>query len=460
MLFYVFLDSRIWEENSKGGTMHDKNSLARRDFLKYTTLGVVGAGIPYRKAIDGVRPPTTTDILKIKEYRTLGRTGFKVSDISAGEHQGNGAILSMLLDAGVNYIDTGESYGRGRDERVIGQVLKNRDRKSVFITTKLYLSKDRTKSSILDRARKCLERLQMDYIDCMMIHSPQNVATIKEQGFHDAMAELKAEGRVLYLGLSNHGTHWGSLQPEESMEKIMLAAAEDGRFDVMLLVYNFLAKENGGKVLKVCAEKNIGTTLMKTNPVADYLYFKREGDTLEKEGKEIPEYLKSVLSRYELLVEEAQDFIKKYNLSNPQKIREAATRYALDNPNVHTICATCNTFEEAEAFVKLSGGRFTPEDKKTLRAYAQGGGMFYCRHACGLCESHCPHHVPVNTIMRYNHYYIAQHREKHAMQKYSELLTARAEKCLDCEGLCESSCPFNIPIHALLIHAHHRLTLA
>jgi predicted aldo/keto reductase-like oxidoreductase len=293
----------------------------------------------------------------------------------------------------------------------------------------------------------------------MMIHSAQNVATIKEKGFHDAMSELKSEGRIRFVGISNHGTHWGSLQPEESMEKILLAAAQDGRFDVMLLVYNFLAKENGEKVLKVCTDKNIGTTLMKTNPVADYLYFENEVERLKKEGKEIPAYLKRVMSRYELLVKEAQVFVKKNNLKNNDEIRKAAVRYALDNPHVHTVCATCSNFEEAEAFVKLSGSRFTQQDKTTLAAYAQGCSIFYCRHACGLCEANCPHHVPVNSIMRYNHYFVAQHREKHAMLKYSKLPTVKAERCLSCEGRCEAACPYNVPIQALLINAHNRLTL-
>ncbi len=439
--------------------MRRRSSLGRRRFLKYSTLGMIGAGIPYRKAIDGVPITARPEKLKIKEYRILGRTAFKVSDISAGEHQGNEAILKMLLDAGVNYIDTGESYGRGRDERIIGQVLKNRDRKSIFVTTKLYLSKDRTKASIIDRTRKCLERLQTDYIDCMMIHSAQNIATIKDKGFHDAMSQLKTEGRVRFVGISNHGTHWGTLEPEESMEQILLAAAEDGRFDMMLFVYNYLAKENGEKILKVCAEKNIGTTLMKTNPVADYLFFQDEVEHFKKEGEDIPEYLKQVLSRYEQLVKEAQGFINKHNLKNILEIREAAVRYALNNPHVHTICATCNTFEEAEAFIELSGSRFTSQDKKTLTVYAQGCGIFYCRHACGLCEGSCPHHVPVNSIMRYSHYYVAQHREKHAMKKYADLPTAKADRCLNCEGYCETSCPFGVPIHALLIQTHRRLML-
>jgi predicted aldo/keto reductase-like oxidoreductase len=199
---------------------------------------------------------------------------------------------------------------------------------------------------------------------------------------------------------------------------------------------------------------------MKTNPVADYLYFEYEVDKYKKEGKEVPKFYSRLFPRYEKLVEESQGFVKKYNLENSNEIRDAAIRYSLNNPHVNAVCATFSNFEDVEGFLKLSGRRFSPQDKKTLAAYTQGCGIFYCRHACGLCESSCPHHVPVNTIMRYNHYFVAQHREKHAMQKYSELPTAKADRCLNCEGQCEAACPFNVPIHALLINANNRLTFA
>jgi hypothetical protein len=88
---------------------------------------------------------TSTESPKIKEYRTLGRTGFKVSDISIGTGGSffDPSIINKLLDAGVNYIDTTESYGGGRAEKTVGEVLKKHDRKSIFITSKLgYPSKD------------------------------------------------------------------------------------------------------------------------------------------------------------------------------------------------------------------------------------------------------------------------------------------------------------------------------
>jgi diketogulonate reductase-like aldo/keto reductase len=93
----------------------------------------------------------------------------------------NPAILERMLDAGINYIDTAESYG---NEPLVGSVIKKRDRKSVFISTKLQVEKDLSKEGFLTRARKCLERLQTDYIDCLMMHCPEKVEILKTEGFH------------------------------------------------------------------------------------------------------------------------------------------------------------------------------------------------------------------------------------------------------------------------------------
>ena len=102
----------------------------------------------------------------------------------------------------------------------------------------------------------------------------------------------------------------------------------------------------------------------------------------------------------------------------------------------------------------------TATDKKKLALYLEGCGTFYCRHACGQCENQCPSGVPVNTIMRYHHYYAAQGREKHAMAKYSNLAGNNAALCSNCSGHCESSCPYSVPIQGLLVLAHQTLSLA
>ncbi len=437
--------------------MSQKNALNRRQFLRSSALGLVGTGglaQGIRLRAEEQKKPESP---KIKAYRTLGRTGFKVSDISSGGPM-EPAILSALLDAGVNYIDTAEGYGNGQSERVVGEVMKDRDRTSVFITTKMIIGRKTKKDQVLKRARKSLERLQMDYVDCFMIHGPDHTEIVKTPGFHEAMTELKAEGRVKHCGLSNHGSQYKD--KVDPTEKVIGAAVEDGRFDVILMVYNFIQKDSGETLLKMCREKNIGTTLMKTNPVGGYTMIKESMEALEKEGKDIPPVYKMILPRFKLKADQAQEFIKKYNLQNNSQIREAAIRFVLSNQDMNAVCISFRNFDDVENHIKLSGMRMTGEDKAMLAAYREGCGPFYCRHACGKCEPRCPYGVPVNTIMRYNHYFGAQGREKYAMLEYAKLNTAKADLCQDCKGHCESACPYGVPIHGLLLLAHQRLTLA
>jgi predicted aldo/keto reductase-like oxidoreductase len=429
----------------------------RRSFLRNSAVGIVGAGVlsgtPLLKA-EG----EPGEEVKIKAFRTLGRTGFKVSDIASGGNP-NPAVLRAVLEAGVNYIDTAESYGGGESERSIGKVIKDFDRKSLFITSKLSFRKGSSKENILDRTRKCLERLQTDYLDCMMIHSCQTIDDVKNEGFHAAMKQLKSEGKVRFVGISNHGATYGKAL--ETMENVLMAAVADGRFDVMLLVYSFVQREMGERILKACAEKKIGATLMKTKPVDKYAYYKERFETQAKEkGEEMSQRTKDMLAVFKKRADMALEFMEKKKIKDPREIRDAAVRFVLKNPLVNTVCINFRSFDDIDPYIKLSGSSMTAADKKKLALYLEGCGSFYCRHACGICESKCPHRVPVNTIMRYNHYFASQGLEKYAMEKYAALPTAKADLCGTCTGMCESACPYNVHIHGMLTHAHSNLSPA
>lgn len=442
----------------KRETNRSKQDVTRRSFLGSSAAVLAGVGLSGRKVFSA-GPAGQEKDTKIKEYRTLGRTGFQASDIAFGSGElTEPALLDAVLDAGINYIDSAEGYGRGRTERIIGSVIKKRDRKKIFVTTKLGLRGDITKEAVKDRALKCLERLQTDYVDCLMIHMPSTTEQLKNEAFHAAFQELKTEGRVRFCGLSNHGSQWGEVP--ETMSKVHLAAAEDGRFDVALLVYNFLQREEGEKILKAYKAKNIGATLMKTNPVLNYMEVKEQADQLKGEGKEIPERLQALLERLKSRADATEAFQKKYGLSNYDEIRSAAIKFVLDNPNVSCVCPTIKNFSDLEFYGNLSGARFDMKAEKTLAAYTASYSDLYCRHACGKCEPSCPHAVPVNTIMRYNHYFQAQGREKSAMVKYAALPPNRADKCWTCAGFCESACPYGVPVQGLLMLAHNTLTLA
>ena len=72
--------------------------------------------------------------------------------------------------------------------------------------------------------------------------------------FHEACEQLKKEKKLRFTGISSHGSRDGK---GETMESILMAAVKDGRYAVMLLVYNFIQKEMGDKIMKACKKKNI-----------------------------------------------------------------------------------------------------------------------------------------------------------------------------------------------------------
>ncbi len=435
--------------------MSKKTPIDRRHFLKKSTLGMIGAGVAAKTVFPEAKQEETQPAPKIKGYRTLGKTGFKVSDISLGASMDEG-IIGTALDAGMNYIDTAEQYPG--HHRIVAAAMKGRIRKEVFISTKLQVLEDKTKEGFLKRARKCLEELEMDYVDCIMMHCPEKAETVKTEGFHAAMQELKVEGRVKYVGASNHGSFWYK-DSEETMDKVLLAAADDGRFDLFLFAYNFLKMDQGERVLKVCNEKKIGTVLMKSTPSAIFYSMKANIEAMEKEGKEVNEFRANGLKRYQEKMDKAESFIQKYNLKNPQEIQAAAVRFVLDNPNVNSVCLPPKTYDELDRFISLSGSSLSDLDKAKLAAYTEGCGELYCRHACGVCEPQCPHGVPVNTIMHYFRYFAAQGREKEAMLNYAAIPGVKADVCENCQGLCESACPHNVPVHGMLLLAYNQLTL-
>jgi len=444
--------------------------MKRRSFLGFSSLGLLGTkAFGQDRTSPGPEKAQAgaSEAVSIKEYRMLGRTGFKASDIAVGVTF-TGSILKAVLDAGVNYIDTSEEYGRGHCEKVVGEAIEGRDRKSLFITTKIGLrhpitrevpGAGNTKTDVLRRVYKSLERLKTDYIDCLMIPNAENVNILKSDEFHSAATQLKAEGRVRFVGVSHHGSQWEGGKPEQSMETVLLAAAEDGRFDVMLLAYNFLKQDMGEEVLEACRKKNIGTTLMKTNPVREYFAAQGTAEVQEKSGRELSETVRRRLEALQEKYKQAADFMRVYGLSGPDEIRAAAIRFCLSNPFVHTVCHSFQNFNDVRDIISLSGGRLSSTDKDRLAAYAKGCGSLYCRHACGLCEPGCPFGVPINTIMRYHHYFEAQGREKYAMEEYAALPGPRADLCLGCKGECQPACPHNIPIHGLLIVAHQNLAM-
>jgi predicted aldo/keto reductase-like oxidoreductase len=435
----------------------------RRDFLTKSSIGLVGAGAGFinnRNINVDHYFNKNPDQPVIKEYRLLGRTGFRVSDIGCGPANiSNDNVLKAVIEAGVNFIDTAEFYGNGNNELMVGRAIKGFNRSSIFLNTKIGVTENDTTENIINRVRNCLERLNTDYLDGLMLWNAGSSKAVENKAFHQAFEQMKNEGRVKYCGVSCHGSNMGT-EPEDSMENIIGKAVEDGRFDLVLFVYNYVQQEMGKHILEACTKKNIGTTLMKTDPFGgNYLYILEQLKNYTYENNPIPEKYSKIYDRIIENQKKADSLLKENQLFDNNARREAAISFVLNDPSVHSALISFRTFEDITDYVNLSGTRMTTRNISVINSLKNTCNHLYCRHACGLCEIKCPYNVPVNTIMRYNHYFMAQGREKYAIEKYIELPGSRSDKCLDCEGFCEAACPYGVSIHALLTIAHNNLSL-
>jgi predicted aldo/keto reductase-like oxidoreductase len=428
----------------------------RRKFLKNSTLGIIGAGLLGKKSFAVQSQEQENELPKIKEYRILGRTGFKVSNLGFGRPS-NPAILKAGVKAGINYFDTAPGYGPS--EKDIGSIINEFDRKSLFITTKIHSRKLGSKDEILTSARKSLERLKVDYIDCFQLQTALSCEMVKHSGFHDAVAQLKQEGKVKFCGIACHGSYFPG-NPEDTMENILKCAIDDGRYDLLLVVYNFLHHVQGNNVLKAARKKNIAAVVMKSNPVRKYNLMKDYAEQLEAENKEFPERYKSTYEEYKQYLEDANAYLENNGItSHDEQLSDVATRFVLNNQDVHCALIDFKNFNELESHIKYAEELMTPQSFNRVNDFRTIFSKIHCRIGCNICESKCPHHVPVNTIMRYNYYFTAKGQEKNTIQKYQELPGRKPDVCLNCEGFCEQACPYGVLTRPLLAMAHQNLSI-
>jgi aryl-alcohol dehydrogenase-like predicted oxidoreductase len=158
------------------------------------------------------------------EYRTLGRTGLRVSPLCLGtmtfgwsaDEATSFRIMDAAVDAGINFFDTADIYSRwvsgnqgGESEAVIGRWLKGKDRRSVVIATKVQgrmwdgpNGEGSSRAHIMLAVEDSLRRLGTDYIDLYQIHWPDEKTPLEET--LGALDDLVRAGKVRYIGASNY----------------------------------------------------------------------------------------------------------------------------------------------------------------------------------------------------------------------------------------------------------------
>ena len=200
------------------------------------------------------------------EYRPLGRSGLKVSEIASGnwithgsqvEEDAARACVQAALDAGVTTFDTADVYAGTRAEQVLGRALHGVRRESIEIFTKVYWPtgpgpNDRglSRKHIMESAHASLRRLQTDYLDLYQAHRYDHETPLEET--LRAFDDLVRQGKVLYAGVS-----------EWRAEEIAEAVKTAGELGLDRVVsnqpqYNMLWRVIESEVIPLCQEAGIG----------------------------------------------------------------------------------------------------------------------------------------------------------------------------------------------------------
>ena len=202
------------------------------------------------------------------EYRSLGRTGVKVSPLCLGTdnfmsptpEEECEKILNTAMDAGINLLDTGDIYADGEGERVIGRILKeNRRRHEILIGTKVDHSsrpgapneRGHSRLNIIRACEASLKRLQTDYIDLYQPHRPSRDDIPLDETL-GALNDLVRQGKVRYIGCSTHPA-W------MVMEAIMVSESKGwARYVTEQPPYNLLDRRIENELIPMCQKWGLG----------------------------------------------------------------------------------------------------------------------------------------------------------------------------------------------------------
>jgi aryl-alcohol dehydrogenase-like predicted oxidoreductase len=200
------------------------------------------------------------------QYRFLGRTGLKVSEICLGTQTfGWGAdqatahaLADRFVEAGGNFFDTSNIYNQGQSETMLGHWLKNRGNRSrLVVATKVFFptgdgpnDTGLSRKHIFDQIDASLRRLQTDYVDLYQTHC-WDASTPLDETLR-AFDDLVRAGKVRYIGASN-------FSPSQLTRAVMLSQAHGwARFDCLQPEYSLLVRSTEWELLPLCRAEGIG----------------------------------------------------------------------------------------------------------------------------------------------------------------------------------------------------------
>lgn len=371
----------------------------RRDFLKVGLAGTTSALLGWEGLADAMQYASAEPfVFPVPVYRTLGRTGLKITIISFGAMlTPEPEVMKIAFDHGVNYVDTARRYMGGKNEEIVARALKgNRDK--VYVATKISPAST-SKESIFKDVETSLKALETDYVDVIQLH---NLTGREDRIFNpeirEALVRLKEQGKVRFFGVTTH--------KNEAEVLHALADDKDRFFDTALVKYNFKSDAQTKQAIARAAQANIGIIAMKTLAGG---------------------YATDVLG--------------------PFSPYQAAIKWVLQDQHITATIPGMRDLAQLREDIAVMRTRFGYLDNFILKRYGAAVQPYYC-HLCGKCEATCPKGVAISTINRCLMYAEAYKSPVLARSTYHEIPSSlSASVCLDCSD-CVARCinKLDIPV--------------
>jgi voltage-dependent potassium channel beta subunit len=302
------------------------------------------------------------------EYRRLGRSGVKVSEISLGSWLTYGgsvaeeraqACIHKAYELGINFFDTANVYMRGAAEEIVGRALNGFERDSYFLATKVYFPmgegpNDRglSRKHITEQCHASLKRLGVDYVDLYQCHRYDEDTPLEET--LRALDDLVRQGKVLYVGVSE----WRADQIADA-----LRLAKEMNLDRIVSNqprYNMIQRHIEAEIIPLCEREGVGQVVF--SPLAQgVLTGKYLPGEVPKEGTRAAD---SESNRF------MQELMNKEVLSAVNKLRSVASDaglsmsqlalvWILGHENVSSAIIGASRPEQVEDNVKAAGVRLS-----------------------------------------------------------------------------------------------------
>jgi aryl-alcohol dehydrogenase-like predicted oxidoreductase len=302
------------------------------------------------------------------EYRRLGKTGVKISEISIGTmyhgsyipKKESHAVLEEATNQGINFIDSADRYGifdselpveqRTRAEIVLGEFLAEHERDDLLISTKVWYKMRESPNSgglsrkhVRESIRDSLKYLQTDYVDIYICHRPDRETPLEET--ISVMTNLIDEGKVHYWG-----TSWW---PPHLIERTIAIARERGLHPptVEEPPYHMFARFIETDLLEVAAHHGIG--LVPFEALATGLFTGKYQDGIPEGSRgSMPDYYsQDVLDRYSAVIPQLMEVAKSIDI----EMSQLALAWVLRNPEVSSTIMGAKKPEQVASNAEASG---------------------------------------------------------------------------------------------------------